>query len=434
MRLPGLLLGALLVCNTAWAGVVDDMKALLTQRKAAEAYQLGRDHPEEMGDPAFDFHFGVAAVDSGHSGEGVLALERYVLNFPDNAYGRLELARAYFVLGEDARAREEFLLVQQAGPPADVRASVDRFLDALRSREAVYSPVTGSFIEAGFGSDSNVNAGVASGTAFRIFGVELPVPPGVVRRGDTFYTVAAGVTGSRPLAPGLVGFAGANIDTRNYLSATEFSQYSTGLNAGLSLIRGKDVWRGSLAYNNLSVQSERYRDVWTLSGEWQHQLDERQSVNAFAQFSDLSYTGANSALDSTFPVLGVGYRRAFISPLQPLLNLSGYVGKEEVASRPDRSRDVYGARITGSVTPAPRWSLLAGATIQQSDYRSPDAFRMLDFARTDEYTAVDLTASYAITRALSLRGAATVSRNSSNDSLFQYKRDTVTLKVRYDFN
>jgi len=89
----------LVLCVNAWAGVVDDMKALVEQGKTSEAYELGKSHPEELGDPTYDFYFGVAAVSSGRSGEGVLALERYVLNFPDNAYGRLELARGYFVLG-----------------------------------------------------------------------------------------------------------------------------------------------------------------------------------------------------------------------------------------------------------------------------------------------------------------------------------------------
>src|SRR5690242_4679052 len=85
----------------AHAATGDEVKALLDQGKAAEAYALGKQHPEELGNPAFDFYYGVAAVDAGHAGEGVLALERYIANFPDNQAARLELARAYFVLGDN---------------------------------------------------------------------------------------------------------------------------------------------------------------------------------------------------------------------------------------------------------------------------------------------------------------------------------------------
>src|SRR4051812_37658779 len=98
----------------AIAATADDVKALIDQGKAADAYALGKQHPEELGNPAFDFYYGVAAIDAGHAGEGVLALERYITNFPDNQQARLELARGYFVLGDDARAREEFDVVLKA--------------------------------------------------------------------------------------------------------------------------------------------------------------------------------------------------------------------------------------------------------------------------------------------------------------------------------
>src|ERR1043165_9183158 len=99
-----------------FAAPADDVKALIDQGKAAEAYALGKQHPDQLGNPAFDFYYGVAAIDAGHAGEGVLALERYVANFPANHAGRLELARGYYVLGDDARAREEFDAVLKTNP------------------------------------------------------------------------------------------------------------------------------------------------------------------------------------------------------------------------------------------------------------------------------------------------------------------------------
>src|SRR3954469_8746323 len=92
----------------AYAAPADDLKSLVEQGKSKEAYELGSQHPEQLGNPDFDFFFGMAATDAGHAGEGVLALERYLVRFPDVPAARVELARAYFVLGEDARAREEF--------------------------------------------------------------------------------------------------------------------------------------------------------------------------------------------------------------------------------------------------------------------------------------------------------------------------------------
>src|SRR5258706_5451956 len=111
---------------SALAAPADEVKALLDQRNAAAAYALAKQNPGEIGNPAFDFYFGIAAIDSGHAGEGVLALERYVVNFPNNSEARLELARGYFVLGEDSRAREEFNAVLKENPPPNVAANIER--------------------------------------------------------------------------------------------------------------------------------------------------------------------------------------------------------------------------------------------------------------------------------------------------------------------
>src|SRR3990170_4348222 len=91
-------LAAMLVffAQAALAAPAEDLRALLEQGRSGDAYALGRQHPEELGKPEFDFYFGISAVDSGHAGEGVLALERYVIQFPGNDRARLELARGYF--------------------------------------------------------------------------------------------------------------------------------------------------------------------------------------------------------------------------------------------------------------------------------------------------------------------------------------------------
>src|SRR3954462_12600836 len=131
------------------AAPADEVKALLDQNKAAEAYALGKRNPDQLGNPDFDFYYGVAAVDAGHAGEGVLALERYVANFPDNQAARLELARAYFVLGDNTRAREEFDVVQKNNPPPNVQANIQRFMDAIRARESAYQTTGGFYAEMG---------------------------------------------------------------------------------------------------------------------------------------------------------------------------------------------------------------------------------------------------------------------------------------------
>jgi len=105
--------------------------------------------------------------------------------------------------------------------------------------------------------------------------------------------------------------------------------------------------------------------------------------------------------------------------------------------RSDLSRDLYGLRISASLTPAPRWSLQAGLSLQTSRFDggapSPVFGLPPEPTRKDDYVAIDLTVSYALTRNWTLKGELLASRNSSNDALADYRREVIGFKVRYDF-
>ncbi len=164
-------IAAIAVCSSAFAiaalaAPVDDLRTAVEAGDSAAAYARYCATSIDVAErpPEFDLWCGVAAVDIGRSGEGVLALERYVLQFPEDARARLELARAYFYAGDDVRSREEFEAVARGQPPPEVQAGIDRYLAALTDREARYRGRRTAFVELGGGYDSNANAGVAQAT------------------------------------------------------------------------------------------------------------------------------------------------------------------------------------------------------------------------------------------------------------------------------
>jgi hypothetical protein len=404
---------------------------LLDQGKAAEAYALGRKHPEELGNPAFDFFFGVAAIDAGHAGEGVLALERYITNFPDNRQARLELARGYFVLGDDARAREEFDAVRRTQPPAEVEANIQRFMDAIRARESRYKTTAGFYAEAGVGTDSNVNAGVGSAD------INLPVFGQVtllsgVKTGDTFNYFGAGGNVSYPVAPGIALFGSAGADGKFNNHDKAFDQTNVNLAGGASYIADKNLFRLTASYNELAIENDTFRRAAGLTGDLNHQLDELQTLNGYLQLARLDYPGTNRPRNADLWALGGGYRRAFIGKWQPLLTLQASAGEERNSeSRPDLGRGFYGGRVALAATPAPNWSVQAGATYQRSRYDGADP--LLGVVRKDTYYGLDALVSYALSRSWSVRGEYQFTDNKSNIALYEFDRHLFMVKLRYEF-
>jgi len=420
---------------TLLAAPPDEVKALMEAGKPAEAYALGKQFPEALGDPTFDFFFGVAAIEAGHAGAGVLALERYILQFPDNVSARLQLARGYFALNEDARAREEFESLRKLTPPPAVVGTIDRYLDAIRLRETRYTTSTGLYIEAGIGHDSNVNSGVASANISLQNLGPVVVGPGGTKISDTYTTLGAGGYISHPIAPGVALFGNAfgelksNVKEAN--SVFDLGNYA--LSGGISALREKNLFRLGLNDGLITLGGDRYRHSVGGSLEWQHQVDEIQSVSVGAQYARLTYTGANSARNSDFSGLTAGYRRLFPHAWQPTLTVSLNAGQEDTldSTRNDLGRNLYGGRAGVNFTPAAKWGVSVGYSYQHSKYQAADA--ILGVTREDRYEAIDAAVSYLFSRNVSLRAEALLAKNKSNVELFAFPRETIAFKVRYEF-
>jgi hypothetical protein len=425
---------AALFSSPAWCSTGDEVKALVENGKAAEAYELGKKSQDAYGDPLFDFYFGIAAVDTGHAGDGVLALERYLLNFPDNVSARLQLARAYFVLGEDARAREEFEALQKLNPPADVSTTITRFLDSIRLRETRYTLSTGGYIELGAGRDTNVNSGVANSSIFLPALGPIVVAQQGMKIADDFWSLGGGGYISYPIAPGIALF-GNGAGEFKFNEKGENRQFDLGnvnVAGGVSILRERNLYRFSVNDNIIALDHRTYRTGVGATAEWQYQLDELQSFGFSGQYAALRYTEPNTPRAADFYGITANYRKAFNHAWQPVMTLTANYGNEhDIKDRPDLGRHLYGARAAVSFTPAAKWGVALGATFQKSDYSAPDV--ILGETRHDKYYSLDGALTYLLNRNWSVRGEVTFTKNNSNIELYTFPREIYAIKLRYEF-
>jgi hypothetical protein len=416
-----------------YAGPVDDIKALVEAGNAAAAYKYGKSHPDELGNPSFDFYFGIAAIDSGHAGEGVLALERYTINFPDNLSARLELARGYFVLADDQRAREEFNAVLETNPPAPVRANIDKFLAAMNSRESEYHTTMNGIVEAAFGYDTNANGGVGNPIVNLPGFGDVTVSEEGLRAGSMYQLLAVGGQIARPLAPGFAVFGRSRIDGRFHNSAKQFNQTFATAGGGLSFLKNKNSYRSTVSYSKMDVDKNRFRNIGDVSVEWGHLLNELQSIHVQYQYAQLRYTGFNEARNANFNAIGLGFRKAFITDWRPQLSVNGHAGSEHnLEERPDLGRDLLGADVGLVFAPASKWTISTAATYMGSQYKAEDALTLT--RRQDHYFGLSASASYAVKRQIVVGAELLGARNGSNLGLYRYDRGMLTFRIRYEFH
>lgn len=170
---------SLLFCSNLASASEPDLAnagAMLKAGKAKESYSLLAPHEYEMaGNVEYDYLLGIAALDSGNPAMATLALERVLSVSPDHAGARLDLARAYFALGDIERAKTEFVAAQSQNPPPAAKKVIEQYLAAIDKTQNPDISVTG-YLEGTMGHDTNVNTATSSSQIFvPLFGASLKI-------------------------------------------------------------------------------------------------------------------------------------------------------------------------------------------------------------------------------------------------------------------
>lgn len=427
-----------ILCFAAAAGAAcaqapEELRRLLDAGKAHEAYALGKRSPERLGQPEFDFAFGTAAIDAGRAAEGVLALERVVLAQPGNDAARVELARGYYVLGDDARAKEEFRAVLARRPPAALAAVVEEYLTAIRGREAKYRPTAMAYLELGGGYDTNPRAGVDNPLITLPTLGEVTVGDEGLRKGDRTWQYATGFRLTGPVTAGMQAFAGAQAEYLRYRELAAFDQDVYVGSAGLQGVRERLAWRAGASTGYQTLGRVPYRRTHGGFADATFRWNETNAAVLGVQRGRFVYEGGNAVRSASFDALSAGWRRLFVAAWRPEIDVSGNWGRElnVYDDRQDLSRDLRGARVAVAAQPLPGWSVGAGLTFLRSAYRAPDI--VLETTREDRYAAIDASIAWSPLEALQLRAELSASRNDSNIALYEYERRAALLRVRYEF-
>jgi hypothetical protein len=430
-----------------------ELKALLETKQAQAAFDSALASDSSLGDPEFDFFFGIAALETDHPAEAVLAFERYTLRFPDNPSARFHLGRAYFAAEEDDAAKQEFLALK-ATQKGEILEGAIGYLAAIEARSAQRKPQWNLFVDAGLGYDTNITTGIDSGTQPVVPGFgTLPVQPDLstgVAAADSFAFVGVGLSGTVPIDPYLRLIGSINADSRAMAHSENamFSQRGIRADGGLQFDSGANRYRAVLGYSQAWLDGARYVSTPSLVGEVAHQWGDNQQIALNVQLARPTYTDGcsyflrdrstpcvdnqASARDADVAGLGLGWSYQGTGSWAPLLSLGLSSARERnLRDNPALSRRIDGARAGVSLALTANLSLGVGLNWQHSLYA--EKYPVADTARDDRQFSVDTSVVYRLTNAWYLRAEAAASKQDSNIGLYVYRRNVASVAVRHVF-
>lgn len=435
-RMTGLAAACLLSWLPALAAadqLTDQAHALLDAGKGQAAYALLEPHESERaGDAGYDFLLGLAALEVGQNTRAVFALERVLALEPKHVRARAEIARAYLALGEVETARQEFETVQRQGVPADVSLTLDRYIAAARRIESESRPTVNGYVEAAIGYDTNVNVG-PNKTSVVIPGISST--PAILTEDsrankDAYGQLAAGVNGRLPVSRDvalLAGFSGAQ---RWNQDVSQFDMGNYDANAGVVVTAGKNVFTVMGQFGSVSIDDDRYRTAAGVTGQWQHNLDARNQISGFLQYSNLHYV-VQTIRDADRWVGGGAFAHLWRD------GVVGFGSIYLVKEKPQESGvdfigfDGAGVRLGGRVNLGASTTVFGGVSYEHRRYAAVDP-SFLTKRKDDQYGLV-IGGTYTFAKDWTLTPQVSLTRNQSNTELNEYHREVASLAVRREF-
>lgn len=414
-----------------------DADALIKGGKPADAYALLEPLEfERSGEVRFDYLLGIAALDSGKPDKATLAFERVLAVDPNFAGARLDMARAYYQLGDLPRAKTEFETVLKQTPPEAAKVTIQKYLDAIAAQEAAKQTAFTAYVEGAIGHDSNVNASTSQSQISVPFfnNAVFTLNPTNVKMADDYFGIAAGAEVNHSINSNLAAYAGADLRDRSNFSKTAFSSLSVDGRAGLAFGSEADVFRVGILGGQYTLASSRNRDSFGLNGEWRHTFSPSNQLNVFGQYTQYRFVApAMKVNDFDQQVIGAGWLHVLADGKSALFG-SLYYGTENdtnPAGRADGPKRFSGLRIGGQSAFNEKTELFASLGGQVGDYSVFNAAFLRQ--RGDRLYDLTVGANWHWDKLWTVRPQVAYTRNESNIVIYGYDRTDISLTLRRDF-
>ena len=400
---------------------------LLNVRQPAQALEiLAPMEPQLAGDSRFDYLFGLALLETGHTGKAIFALQRTVNNDPSFAAARLDLARAYFVEENLVEARFHLLIIRDENPPPAARREIRNLLARIDSRAQPGKNRYQSYVQIATGFDSNANAATETST---FLGFLLDPES---REPDSPYTsYLLGGEIERPFERGLIWTTRADLGQKNYPDASFVNTTLGSIRSRIRKVGDTIQYSGGLMGYRLNTDGELNSQGISLEGDYEHKLNRKTYFGLLGKLTMIRFADNQDVRDVDQFLIGSTISRVFGASRLGNTGATVLLGRDNARlSSSKYSRYIAGLQVfvAWNFNSNVRFQTMMG--VSRSEYDDIFFPQQVNNDRRDTLSQITLRMTWKISRHWLLNYYYSHQKNNSNVEIFGFDRDVAGLSLR----
>ncbi|MER2490901.1 porin family protein [Catenovulum sediminis] len=406
-----------------------------------EAFELAeRIFDDYVGDPDFDYLYGLTARANGKHQEAIFAFERVVINRSKNINARMALAVAYYEIGNYEAARAEFNHVLSLNPDTATSLKVDEYIKHLNNLKNNLEPNWSGLLSASVGYDSNVNSGLGDEM------YEIPIQ-GILREfqfpeaADSMQRLNARLKYEYPLSKHNALYTHLAAGKTFYSDLKDLEKANMDFMLGYQHKIGAAQIKTSGFYQKFWFGSEVYQNLYAALASIDFEISNTQNFILSANYS-ITDNQLTDNLDLNSSMLKAQY--SYLLDFGKFSIHASY--RDENVDQLNESSQHYERDVTGIglswLQPIADWGILSFAWRYQHAKHQFDNMTVLDTdgfsplfkeKRSDHSQVYNIAFDYLLSARWSWQTQARISRKNSNQFFYSFNRNLISTGVRYTF-
>jgi outer membrane protein len=425
-------------------------RRLLNENNPKQAYmELIKLEGQLAGNIDYDYLLGVASLDSGKLDDAIIAFERVLATNPNHAGAQMDLARAYFMAGSYDLAESTFRQLAASNPPTIAQQTIERYLEAIKTRRRQTTAGWSGYAELGLGYDDNITGvptdfGAAAQQSFGIVGIEAT--GNSIKRKAAFAAAAAAMEYAHPISRGWSLFAAGEAKGRGYDGESDFNSVFGEGRFGAHLNDGPVQWRLAGGYQAFNQDGAADTDPKITNdrrtaygqGDWKYMVDQRTQVGLGLMYSQVRFP-TNEVEDFDQVLLAGSWLRSFETRGVPLLYLAAFVSDDNAINKigdsdTDKSKNLGGLRSYFQYSLTPKLNVFNALGFVLRRDKDPYARSTTVEYGKDRFGEFLLGVNWEFRKTCAVRAQWSYTRNVSNIDLYDFNRSEVSTAVRCEVN